>query len=387
MTARRKKRSIPLPQMADALDGLELSSIFEAMEDGVIVFDLNMRALYYNSAALTMQGWDMLGIDPRTVPLEERFEMYHLAQFHEDPLLAGIDMHDPVQVGKLNISREEELHRPDGTTIPIYFRMKPYHDPKTGAPLGTFVMMRDISSRRTMDEQRDRYLHMAAHELRAPMQPLLLASRTLQRYITQPHRTADIDRLAEDIVEIVGRMSRMVGDLMDVTRIDSGRFRVTLQPDDLARIVQSIAAEQRATTHRVIAVTGAEQPVLIAMDAERVWQALTNVVGNATKYSPAPAPVEIAMARFDEDHAPWVRISVRDYGFGIAAEDLPRMFDRYFQPDVPDEYQPQKLDGLGLGLAITQEIVRNHQGRIYAESTPGEGTTVHIELPALAEGH
>ncbi len=385
MTAHRKKRSSPLSRMAGILHGLDLTALLDAMDDGIIIYTPHWDAIYYNPVALALLGWDARGVDPRTVPLEERARMYQLPLIQDDPLVAGIDLNDPAQAGSLQISRDEEIHRQDGTTITVHICMKPFWDPHTAMVQGILLTMRDISSRRLLDEQRDRYLHMAAHELRSPMQPLLLAGRALQRYITQPNRVADIDHTVEDIVAIVGRMSRMVSDLMDVTRSDSGRFSVTLQPGDLARVVQSVVAEQRATTHRVISVTGTEHPVPIAMDAERIWQALTNVVSNATKYSPAPAPVEITVARFTKGEVPWVRVSVRDHGFGIAADDLPRMFDRSFHPAVPGEYQAQKSDGLGLGLTIAELIVRNHFGCIFAESTPGEGTTVHIDLPALAE--
>jgi len=173
--------------------------------------------------------------------------------------------------------------------------------------------------------------------------------------------------------------------MLDMTRINAGRFNVLPTPCDLASIARNVVEEQRAISHREIALSGDEAALPILAESERIWQALTNLINNAVKYSAAPAPIQVTLAKRTDGDGAWARLAVHDRGCGIPPDHLPRVFERFYRASVTHQLAPQQQDGLGLGLYITHAIIIAHGGRIWAESVVGEGSTFFIELPLAAE--
>lgn len=249
-----------------------------------------------------------------------------------------------------------------------------------------------VTQLRQLDELKSRFLSMASHELKTPlttisglcqlvvrrMQRRLGQSETIAAHTEQEHRT-DLRQL-EIVLEQVGRLARLVDELLDVSRIESGRVDFRQDPVDLAALAQHVVAN--------LQLTGEEHPVSLGVeplddvrpvvqgDRDHLEQVLSNLLSNAIKYSPAGAPVRVSI-RCDA-RASEVVLRVQDTGPGIAPEHLTHVFDLFYR--VPGSAS-QKVRGMGLGLYITKEIVTRHSGRIWAESEPGRGSTFTVVLP------
>jgi signal transduction histidine kinase len=230
---------------------------------------------------------------------------------------------------------------------------------------------------RHADRRKDEFLAMLAHELRNPLAPIRTASELLARTLPSDPRT-------QATVSIVKRqvthLSRLVDDLMDVSRITQGRIQLQRQPLELASIVaqamESVEPLLRDKRHKVLVTTGF-QPLHVYGDNARLVQCVANLLTNAAKYTDPAGEIRVEL-RCDQGLAV---IAVADNGVGIAAELLPRIFELFVQSD-------RSLDrsegGLGIGLSVVQRLVDMHDGRVTAVSAgPGQGSTFEIRLPLI----
>jgi signal transduction histidine kinase len=175
-----------------------------------------------------------------------------------------------------------------------------------------------------------------------------------------------------------GRMSRLVGDLLDVVSMESGVLQLSLSEQDASNLVPEIMESfERTATARQLAMTSevARGPVLARFDHDRILQVLTNLVGNAMKFTPVGGRIAVRLMPAPEG----ILFTVSDSGCGIAADQVEAMFERFAQ--VGEGVQR----GLGLGLYIARCIVTAHGGKIWAESEPGKGSAFHFTLPPPAE--
>jgi signal transduction histidine kinase len=170
-------------------------------------------------------------------------------------------------------------------------------------------------------------------------------------------------------------MERLVTDLLEMARVDSGAFVVQKEPVDLTAVIRHAVdlCESQAADRHVSLKTEIRDPLpRVDADAGRLFQLLSNLLGNAMKFAPPNTTVSVRAAPSSRG----VEVSVKDSGSGIAAEDLPRIFDRFWQG------RGQSRAGVGLGLAICKAIVDGHGGRIWAASKVGRGTTFYFDIPA-----
>ena len=221
-----------------------------------------------------------------------------------------------------------------------------------------------------------RFAADASHELRSPLSNLrgtvevaLRRSRSNDEY-----RETLTTSLAE-----VERLSRLVSALMTLSRADSGQFALTLVPCDLGQIAaQAVAAHAaRAAAQTVSLTLSSTEPLPVQGDADRLRQALDNLLDNALRYAPAGSAVTLTATREGDRCA----VQVRDSGPGLSDEDQTRIFDRFYRAD---ESRARQSGGLGLGLAITKAIAEAHGGRVQVQSVPGAGAAFTLILPAEA---
>jgi signal transduction histidine kinase len=226
---------------------------------------------------------------------------------------------------------------------------------------------------------RDQVLGVVAHDLRNPLSAILLQAGALQRQGTEPERRSQKPR--EAIYDAVNRMDRLIQDLLDVAVLESGQLKI--QPARLSArelIVGAVDVQRPLAASSSLELRVDVDPDVpdVWGDRDRLLQVLDNLIGNAIKFTAAGGRVAAGAASRDQEVLFWVA----DTGSGIAREDLPRVFDRFWQATRPGR------QGAGLGLPIAKGIVNAHGGRIWVESTPGEGTTLLFTIPkALPEPH
>jgi signal transduction histidine kinase len=222
---------------------------------------------------------------------------------------------------------------------------------------------------------RDQFLSVAAHELRTPITGLRGAIAVLRRPLlrgTIPplERLLQMTGLADQ--EAV-KLSRLVNQLFDLSRMESGKLALELGEVDLVEIARTVVERTRAQhPDAEIELQGAAT-IPAGADALRMEQVLTNLVDNAVKYSPQGGLISVACTTPRPGIA---QLAVRDHGVGLAPEEHERIFERFYQVDVS-----QRAVGLGLGLYISREIVERHGGRIWVERPPDGGSRFVLEIP------
>ena len=219
---------------------------------------------------------------------------------------------------------------------------------------------------------RDATLAVVAHDLRSPLQTIVLHSSLLkQEAAAVPAVTA-----GTVIYRAAGRMNRLIRDLVDVSSIEAGRFSVETHRHSLAEIVlasiEALRPTAEARSVSLISELGNGDRLDVACDPDRIEQVLGNLIGNAIKFTPASGKIVVRVERRGDE----VWVAVSDDGPGIPSALLPHVFDRYWQ--APETAR----QGHGLGLTIAKGIVEAHHGRIWADSEVGKGTTFHFALPA-----
>ena len=223
--------------------------------------------------------------------------------------------------------------------------------------------------------QRD-FVANVSHELKTPLTSIQGFSQAILDKATEPARAAQI------INDEAGRMRRLVDGLLDLARLDAGQAALQRAPTDLGPILQSVAeklslrAQERQVTLKVEIAT---LPIIVA-DGDRLAQVFTNLLDNALKHTPEDGNVTL-IARSDSPSGT-VSVVVTDTGQGIPADDLSRIFERFYRVDK----SRAAGHGYGIGLAITKEIVQAHSGAIKAESVVGLGTKFTVRLPVSLSG-
>ncbi len=244
-----------------------------------------------------------------------------------------------------------------------------------GEYLGRLVVYIDFTEQRELDRQRSDFLTVAAHELRTPLTPLSMYLQNIQRRLqrgdgVEPELITKARRQVE-------RMSRLVEDLLDISRLESHRLQLAKDPVDLCELAQQVVADFRvpAQHHQLGAHCGTPK-VMVLGDRERLEQVLINLVQNAVKYSPMGGQIVV---RVDVQGAE-ARVSISDPGIGIPGEEQGRLFQRFFRAA---NATTRNYSGLGIGLFISNEIVQRHGGRFEVQSQVGAGSTFTFYLPVM----
>lgn len=223
---------------------------------------------------------------------------------------------------------------------------------------------------------RDDFMAIVSHDLRGMLGGIAVSAALIVKDTAHSDSAGVIRRRADGIQKFTSRMSRLIGDLVDVASMESGKLKVTAQADDAGRIArESVEAFQAdiETRGHTLSVEIADGPLPARFDPERVLQVLANLFGNAIKFTPYGGQIAFRVKRAPDGG---VRFSVTDSGPGIDASKHQAVFNRFWQADEADRR------GMGLGLYISRCIVEAHGGQISVESAPGKGSTFCFTLPA-----
>jgi signal transduction histidine kinase len=225
--------------------------------------------------------------------------------------------------------------------------------------------------------QRDAFLGMVSHDLRNLLHGIVLNATLLSAKAPaseEGHRTIDG---MQQIQQYATRMNRLIGDLLDVVSLDAGRLEIQPQSGDAATLLAEAvnACTHAASEKQISLVVEVIRPPLEAdFDHQRMLQVLSNLLSNALKFTPEGGAITVR-GRCSESQ---LEVTVSDTGSGIPADELEAVFERFRQVGKNDR------SGFGLGLYISKSVVEVHGGSIWAESTPGEGSTFHLTIPRRA---
>jgi PAS domain S-box-containing protein len=346
--------------------------------DAVLVTDAHGRITLLNPVAKTLAGW---GDEAVGQPLEAVFRIVNEAtrETVENPVSKVIRLGAIV-----GLANHTVLIAKDGSELPIDDSGAPIRDAR-GRIVGVVLVFRDITERRASERaledagrRKDEFLAMLAHELRNPLAPIRNAAHTLGLLGPGDDRVRWVSGVIE---RQVGLMTRLVDDLLDVSRITSGKVMLQREPVSVhAVLAQAVEAARPAADSRrqVLEIEVPGDAGSVDGDPARLAQAVSNLLDNAIKYTEEDGRIWLR-ARVEADE---VVITVEDTGAGIHPDLLPHVFDLFIQADRSLE---RRQGGLGLGLTLVRRLVEMHGGRVEAASPgPGLGSAFTIRLPRLA---
>jgi PAS domain S-box-containing protein len=340
--------------------------ILESAAEGIYGLDPQGYTLFLNPAAARM-----LGRSPDDA-IGRPFE----AVLGMGSAESGGDGVNPVRATLVSgVGREVKdaaFRRADGSSFPVEYASTPIVE--DGQITGAVVTFRDVTERREVERMKDEFVSVVSHELRTPLTSIrgslgLLAAGKLGEVPEKGRRMLEI------AVQNTDRLVRLINDILDIERIESGTVTMELRSVDASDLVhQSVEVMSAMADKAGVRLSARAERQPLEADPDRVLQVLTNLLSNAIKFSPPEAEVSLTTERGEGEMV----FRVRDGGRGIPADRLESIFERFSQVDSSDA---RDKGGTGLGLAICRSIVQQHGGRIWVESTPGKGSTFTFTLP------
>lgn len=268
------------------------------------------------------------------------------------------------------------VRRKDGTVFPAEVSISPV---KVDESSNIVVAVKDVSERRRMDEMKSQFVSTVSHELRTPLTSIagslgLLAGGAAGAL---PEKASRLIGIAQSNSQ---RLVRLINDILDIEKLESGQMALHLEPIDLREVAtRSIdAVSGMADDHKVRVELDDRGTATVMGDMDRLIQVAVNLLSNALKFSPAEETVTV---RLTADDGPMVRLTVLDRGPGVPEAFRSRIFEKFAQADSSDTRQ---RGGTGLGLAISREIAERHGGRLWFDPDPGHGAVFHLQLPRVA---
>jgi len=328
----------------------------------------------------------VLDRDGRVIAFNERATIIAPALRRGEPALIALRMPELVDAVRRAGKRREPQRVEFFERVPVdrWFEafVNPVRLPATGDGRADILLMtfNDLTPLRRVEEMRADFIANASHELRTPLAALLGFIETLQG-------TAKEDPVArEKFLAIMRgqatRMARLIDDLLSLSRIELNAHLAPNTPADLAPIVRQVVdGLQTLARDRGVEINVAlpSEPLGVLGDRDELIRALENLVENALKYGAAGKRVDITLTRAQtRAGTPEARLSVRDFGPGIAPEHLPRLTERFYRVDVADS---RAQGGTGLGLSLVKHVLNRHGGRLTIESTLGTGATFTMHIP------
>ncbi|HEV2413061.1 MAG TPA: ATP-binding protein [Candidatus Saccharimonadales bacterium] len=357
--------------------------IVQSITDGVMVVDTQGRVQVFNPAAAQMTGWDekeALDLDYKSIiKLTTALDK---AMAGSDPVQQVLATNKPGQPIDLTLTtRSEKKLLVSLVAAPI--------TNQDGTNNGVIVIFRDITKERAEERQQAEFVSTAAHEMRTPV-------ATIEGYLSLALNpaVAQIDDKARDYItkahEATNHLGRLFGDLLTVSRADDGRLTNNPQIIDLVALIQQLwegqqtKASQKQLDYQFIpalgkAVDGGKMvlPVYYAnIDPDHLREVINNLIDNAIKYT-KQGRVAVDVNADDAN----ITISVQDTGLGIAKEDIPHLFQKFYRVDSSDT---REIGGTGLGLYIARRIMEQSGGQIWVESELGKGSTFFLQIPRVS---
>jgi len=347
----------------------ELRLITDAVPAVITYADADERMRFCNIAMARLVERPPETIVNRTMREIFGEDRYRALEPHVRRALAGEDVHfEHTQVNA------------DGDLLDLSVKYLPRRNER-GEVEGFYTLATDITEIRRLERLKSEFVSTVSHELRTPLTSIRGSLGLLSGGVggALPDKARGLIEIAKNNCE---RLIRLINDMLDIEKIESGKMTFNLRPLELMELVEQVARANDgfAVQHGVrLQVTAAVPGVKVQGDGDRLVQVLTNLISNACKFSPAGSSVDIAVARLGER----LRVEVADHGPGISDDFRQRIFQKFSQADATNT---RKEGGTGLGLSISKAIIERLGGQIGFFSEPGKGSTFYFELPEWREG-
>jgi PAS domain S-box-containing protein len=283
------------------------------------------------------------------------------------------EISEAVRTGKEVIGREQPSLRKDGSLLYGSLSVSVMRD-EAGAPRMLVGAIEDITQRKAAERAKDEFISIVGHELRTPLTSIRGSLGLLQAGLVG-EVAGEAKGMIDTAVASTDRLVRLINDVLDLERMESGRIQLRLAAVGVRELVdQSLDVVGPIAAMAEIELRAEAPELFLEADADRIVQTLTNLLANAIKFSNPGQVVEVGVS-VDGERA---RFTVLDHGRGIPPDQLDAIFERFGQVDVSDA---REKGGTGLGLAIAQQIVEGHGGQIWAESSPEGGTRIQFTVP------
>jgi PAS domain S-box-containing protein len=349
----------------------DLLAMLETTPAAIMIFDLDGSVRLRNRAAT-----EVLGIEPQNPKLRKNYWSRFKRVAKDGSIIPPSQWVSARALRGETVSNHElEIHHPDGRVYPIIASGAPLKN-ELGHVTGAVIAFQDISRLREVDRLKEEFVSIVSHELRTPLTSI---RGSIQLVLGEPGSVPDQEHrsLLQIALNNCERLVRIINDILDVSKIESGNLPLQKKAVNVAELVRQsvdvVAGPARNANVKVdVKIPANLRPVIV--DQDRIVQALVNLLSNAVKFAPTGSTVTIAATSGDQN----IILSVSDEGEGIAPENLNRLFRKFQQVDGSSS---RRKGGTGLGLAITKALVEQHGGRIFVDSELGRGTRFSITLP------
>lgn len=358
------ERKLAEEQLKDAEERLRLA----AEATGMATFDMDMQnfTVVHSPRLLQIFGLEEKASDSGALPRSLFSEIIHPDDL---PILESA-MHRAFQTGSYNY--EARIIMPDQSLRWIKTEGKIFYS-HSNKPMRMLGMVEDITRRKQLEQHKDDFLGIVSHELKTPVTSLKVYTQLLREQFEAVQDVSSAGMLHRMDSQI-NKLNLLIKDLLDTARIDTGTLQVNYQLFDLNAVLNEVSEEisMTNTTHRI--TKNNNQSYWVMGDAVRTSQVIFNLISNGIKYSPKAQEIVIDTRQQDR----FVLCSIKDFGMGIASDNLPNVFEKYFRIN---NKTLGTYPGLGLGLFISAQIIRLQGGDIWAESDEGKGSIFWFSLP------
>jgi len=342
-----------LEQISDEKGKME--AILTNMADGVVALNSQGEIIHINPAAKRMLPIDEFGNNLRST-LERLFKISKIDFEGED---SGV--------------KESIIKRGDTVLKAVMAPLK-----RDARVIGLILVIQDITKENRLENMRKEFVANVSHELRTPLTTIKSYAETLlEGALEEPSIASQFTTVINNEAD---RMTRIVNDLLELSRLDNKQISWEKQPLNITKVLKDVISKMEVNAMRKnqkLTFNGAKDYGLESFaDRDKMEQVFQNILSNAIKYTPEGGRIDVDLGMKGE----MIEITITDTGIGIPEKDLPRIFERFYRVD---KTRSREMGGTGLGLSIAKEIVEAHGGKIVIESKPGQGTKVKILLPPI----
>lgn len=343
-------------------------NILDTMAEGVGIIDTDGKIVYANAMAQRILGLTLNEINQRTFDDPK----WQNLRIDGSPLpKAEHPMAIMMNTGLPVIDHEIGVQPPHREQFFISINAAPLFDHSNGKLIGGIGTFMDVTSRRRVLQQKDEFINVASHELRTPVTSLKAAMQILDRIKDNP-KPAVLSQMITQANRSLDRLTRLITDLLDSNRISQGKLFLRKTRFNLKNLLDACSEHIRNDGKQEVIIEG-DFDIEIEADAQQTEQVVINLLNNAVKYAAESKQIYIIVKKCKEE----IKVSIKDNGPGITADQLEHLFERYYRVD----YSGYQFSGLGLGLYICSEIVKKHGGTIGVDSEFGIGSEFWFTLP------